>query len=89
MPCAVVSFAPEAVLEETYRYVRTLIATVSPESLRQTRRQIYRDLHRNVAQSVEESESLLRTMMKQPDYAEGVDAFLKKRAPNWRGREDA
>jgi enoyl-CoA hydratase/carnithine racemase len=80
-------FAPAQLLDETYRYARQLIATVSPESLRQTRWQIYRDLHRGVAESVADSESLLRTMMKQADYAEGVDAFLKKRPPSWRGRE--
>ena len=33
---------------ETYAFTRNLIATVSPNSLRQTRWQIYRDLHRDV-----------------------------------------
>jgi len=79
-------FAPEKLLDETYRYARALIATVSPESLRQTRWQIYRDLHRSVAQSVADSEALLNAMMKEPDYAEGVAAFLAKRPPSWRGR---
>ena len=73
----------ESLLEETYRYVRKLITTVSPNSLRQTRWQIYRDLHRDVAQAVEDSESLISQMMKEPDYREGVSAFLEKRLPDW------
>jgi enoyl-CoA hydratase/carnithine racemase len=72
-----------SVLDEAYRYAHNLIATVAPESLRQTRWQIYRDLHRDVAASVEASESLIREMMRQPDYREGVAAFLEKRAPRW------
>jgi enoyl-CoA hydratase/carnithine racemase len=74
---------PGAVLDEAHAYARNLIATVSPESLRQTRWQIYRDLHRDVAAAVEDSESLIREMMRQPDYREGVAAFLEKRPPRW------
>jgi enoyl-CoA hydratase/carnithine racemase len=73
----------DAVLDEAYAYARNLMATVSPESLRQTRWQIYRDLHRDVAAAVADSESLIREMMRQPDYREGVAAFLEKRAPRW------
>jgi enoyl-CoA hydratase/carnithine racemase len=40
-----------------------------------------------VAASVAASESLLRDMMRQDDYREGVAAFLEKRAPSW-GRQD-
>jgi enoyl-CoA hydratase/carnithine racemase len=76
-------FPAGTVLDEGYSYARNLIATVSPESLRQTRWQIYRDLHREIAASVEESESLIREMMRQPDYREGVAAFLEKRPPRW------
>jgi enoyl-CoA hydratase/carnithine racemase len=75
----------ETLLAETYAFTRNLIATVSPNSLRQTRWQVYRDLHRDVAESVRDSESLLNTMMREPDYAEGVAAFLEKRSPKWRG----
>src|SRR5512139_834362 len=71
----------ERLLAETYAYAQRLIATVSPRSLRETRWQIYRDLHRSVAASVANSETLLREMMRDPDYAEGVRAFLEKRAP--------
>jgi enoyl-CoA hydratase/carnithine racemase len=73
----------EAVLEEVYAYARDLMATVSPESLRQTRWQIYHDLHRDVAAAVAHSESLIGNMMRQPDYREGVAAFLEKRPPRW------
>jgi enoyl-CoA hydratase/carnithine racemase len=76
---------PESLLEETRAYAHELLRTVSPESLRRTRWQIYRDLHRDVAASVTESEALLREMMTQPDFAEGVAAFRDKRAPRWRG----
>ncbi len=74
---------PEALLPETYRYARRLIETVSPNSLRQTRWQIYRDLHRDVATAVNDSEALLEQMMREDDYREGVAAFVEKRSPRW------
>ena len=74
---------PEQLLPETYAYVRKLVETVSPNSIRQTRWQIYRDLHRDVGSSVKESEALLNTMMGEPDYREGVAAFQEKRPPRW------
>ncbi len=80
-------FAPEDLLAETYAYVRNMVETVSPNSLRQTRWQIYRDLHRDVATSVRESEQLLHEMMGEADYKEGVKAFVEKRAPDWPSRK--
>ncbi len=76
-------FEPEDLLPETYGYVRRMLDTVSPNSLRQTRWQIYRDLHRDVASSVRESEALLDSMMGEADYREGVRAFVEKRPPDW------
>jgi enoyl-CoA hydratase/carnithine racemase len=77
-------FEAEVLLAETAAYARTLIDTVSPNALRQTRWQVYRDLHRGVAASVGDAEALLERMMREPDYREGVAAFLEKRPPRWR-----
>jgi enoyl-CoA hydratase/carnithine racemase len=74
----------DELLAQTYAFAENLIATVSPNSLKQTRWQIYRDLHRDVADSVRDSETLLKSMMKEQDYAEGVAAFVGKRKPQWR-----
>jgi enoyl-CoA hydratase/carnithine racemase len=76
-------FEPQELMAQTYAYVRNMIETVSPNSLRQTRWQIYRDLHRDVAASVNESETLLNQMMGEADYQEGVRAFVEKRRPQW------
>ena len=75
----------EKLMEETYQYARMMKNTVSPASLRETKWQIYRDQHRDVASAVVESEKLLNEMSKQNDYKEGVKAFLEKRTPNWTG----
>jgi len=73
----------EVVLEATRGYARQLIERVSPNALRQTRWQIYRDLHRDVAAAVADSERLIAEMMREDDYREGVAAFLEKRPPQW------
>ena len=73
----------ESLLSETRAYVKSMIDTVSPGSLKASRRQIYADQHRSVDQAVAESETLLQAMMKQNDYREGVAAFLEKRHPVW------
>jgi len=78
-------FEPEELMQQTYDYVKNMIDTVSPGSLRETRRQIYADLHRDVRSSVEDSDRLVRLMMQQPDYREAVSAFLEKRLPTWQG----
>ncbi len=76
-------YEPDELMTQTYAYVTNLIETVSPNSLKQTRWQIYRDLHRDVAASVEDSEALLNSMMGEVDYREGVKAFVEKRKPEW------
>jgi enoyl-CoA hydratase/carnithine racemase len=79
--------SPEELMPETYRYAREMAENVSPGSLRETKRQIYTDLHRDAAAAVEESEALVRSMMKEPDFQEGVAALTEKRAPNWGTQE--
>lgn len=75
--------APEALLAETRAYAQDLIARVSPEALRQSKRQTYLDFHRDIGSAVREANELLDSMVKQADYKEGIAAFLEKRAPDW------
>lgn len=66
-------------------YAANLAANVAPGSARETKRQIYRDLHRDAAASVREAEALLETMIRDPDYREGVKAWMEKRPAAWSG----
>jgi enoyl-CoA hydratase/carnithine racemase len=74
----------EDLMAETLAYARRLARNVSPASMRATRHQVYRDLHRDVGTSVAESERLLREMTRGPEYREGVSALLEKREPRFR-----
>ena len=47
------------------------------------KRQLYADLHGDVGTAVAESERLLETMVKGPDFAEGVAALTEKRPPQF------
>ena len=76
---------PDQLLDATYAYACKMKDTVSPASLRETKWQIYTDLHQDVASSVRRSEQLINEMSRQKDYQEGVQAFLEKRKPNWTG----
>ncbi|MCY4344063.1 MAG: enoyl-CoA hydratase-related protein [Gammaproteobacteria bacterium] len=75
--------AADSLIAGTHEYARNLIETVSPNALRQTRWQIYRDLTASPAESVRRSEALINQMMAEPDYAEGVAAFRERREPRW------
>lgn len=74
---------PEDLMAETRAYALDLITRNAPESLRQTKRQIYLDYHRDVGTSVREAGDILKTMVGQPDYAEGIKALTERRTPNW------
>lgn len=77
----------DELMQVTYEYAREMAANVSPGSLRETKRQIYTDLHRDAASAVEESEALVRSMMQEPDFQEGVAALTEKRIPHWGTQE--
>jgi len=73
----------ERLMDEVLAYARDLARTVAPGSARETKRQIYRDLHRDAAHSVRAAEALLEQMAREPDYKEGVKAWMEKRPANW------
>lgn len=77
----------DELMQVTYEYAREMAQNVSPGSLRETKRQIYTDLHRDAASAVEESEALVRSMMQEPDFQEGVAALTEKRTPHWGTQE--
>lgn len=76
---------PEALMGHVTDYARALAASVAPGSARETKRQIYRDLHGDAAGAVTEAERLMEAMIRHPDYGEGVKAWMQKRAADWRG----
>ena len=75
----------DELLPYTYDYARRLADTVSPGSLRETKRQIYTDQHRDVGAAVRAAHALLERMMTEADYREAVAAFTEKRAARWSG----
>ena len=76
---------PDELMPHVMGYARKLADGVSPGSLRETKRQIYLDLHRDAATAVTEAERLLEEMIRHPDYKEGVKAWMEKRKAEWRG----
>lgn len=76
-------FAPEELLPATLDYARTIARDISPSSLRESKRQLYTDLHRDVGSAVAESEALLDRMATEPDFREGVRAWQERRPPRF------
>jgi enoyl-CoA hydratase/carnithine racemase len=76
-------------MDSTYEYARRLATEVSPASLAATKLQLYTDLHRDVAGAVADAGARLETMMREPDFAEGVAALRERRAPHFADRAPA
>ena len=77
--------APADLMLHVTAYARAMADGVSPGSLRETKRQIYKDLHGDAASAVNHSEAMLVEMSMHPDYKEGVKAWMEKRKANWQG----
>jgi enoyl-CoA hydratase/carnithine racemase len=64
-------------------YAGELATRVAPSSLAATKRQLYVDLHRGVAESIAEADQLLRAMVPSEEFEEGVAALTAKRPPSF------
>jgi enoyl-CoA hydratase/carnithine racemase len=64
-------------------YARNLVDAVSPGSLKQTKWQVYTDLHRDAASAVKYADRLLEEMVQHPNYKIGLKAFMKKEKADW------
>jgi enoyl-CoA hydratase/carnithine racemase len=70
-------------METTYQYASGLATEIAPSSLAATKLQLYRDLHRDVAASVNDASTRLEQMMGGPDFVEGVAALTEHRRPRF------
>ncbi|MFQ5380594.1 MAG: enoyl-CoA hydratase-related protein [Dehalococcoidia bacterium] len=77
-------YAADELLPRVYEYARELADHVAPSSIAATKRQLYADLHRDVAAAVDDSERRLEEMTGSPDFREGVRALAEKRLPEFR-----
>jgi len=70
-------------LPHTYRFATDLLTTISPHSLRETKQQVYTDLHRDIGSAVRDADRLVLEMVAEPAFTEGVRAMVERRPPNW------
>lgn len=73
----------EELLPWVMNYAEELASSVASTSLRETRRQVYLDMHRDIGTSVNESIRLIDVLMRTDDYKQGVRALVEKRPPNF------
>jgi enoyl-CoA hydratase/carnithine racemase len=73
----------DRLLDLTLEYAADLASSVSRGSLAATKRQTYVDLHRDVGGSIVDAQNRLETMMREPDFAVGVEALRTRRTPDF------
>jgi enoyl-CoA hydratase/carnithine racemase len=75
----------ERLAEETLE-LATRIATASSHALAVGKAAFYEQIHLGLAEAYDHTTEVMAANVVAPDGREGIDAFLSKRAPNWRGR---
>lgn len=70
-------------LDEARSYASMLAAECSPASMAAMKQQIYGDLERGLADSLERANDLMAQSFARPDFGEGVASFVEKRPPRF------
>jgi enoyl-CoA hydratase/carnithine racemase len=80
----------DRVVDEAVAYVRDLAANVSPRSLAEMKKEVYRGWSAPIDVALREIDADIQQSLAHPDAAEGVASFVERRAPQfapWKGYE--
>jgi enoyl-CoA hydratase/carnithine racemase len=73
----------EELMDHTLAYARELAQQCSPASMATIKRQVYADLERSLADGLATADQAMLASFTAPDFAEGVQSFVEKRAPDF------
>ena len=74
---------PDELLDFCRRYIGDLAARCSPSSIAVMKRQVHQQFHAGLGDAERESQKLMVESFGRPDFAEGVQSFLRKRPPEF------
>ena len=77
----VVNRVADDVLDHALAYARDVAQNCSPASLAAMKAQVYGDLERGLDASLEDANRLMLESFARPDFGEGVQSFVERRAP--------
>ena len=73
----------DELMPAVYAYAREMATKCSPASLAIMKRQIYEDMTENLGRANDEAVRLMVESFDRPDFKEGVNSFIEKRAPKF------
>ncbi|MEJ1969958.1 MAG: enoyl-CoA hydratase-related protein [Rhizomicrobium sp.] len=76
-------FAADTFMDNVTAYARILADTVSPRSMAVMKAQVWKSYFQKFGEALETADAEMPPSFKWPDFKEGVDHFLQKRAPRF------
>ena len=73
----------DELMDTTLAYAHELAEQCSPASMATMKRQVYADLERPLAGGLAQADELMLASFTAPDFVEGVQSFIDKRAPQF------
>jgi enoyl-CoA hydratase/carnithine racemase len=77
---------PDPELDDAVADLANRIAAKSPAAVRLGKQAFYRQLDRGIEGAYDDAAEVMACNMMAEDASEGIDAFIEKRKPRWRGR---